>query len=258
MPDGEAARRIGLNPHSILRRRRRLRIPAYKPTPKPRPAKSNRLIGRGRKSKRATVSKRKRKTWTSAEIALLGTDADLEIANKLGRTTWASKRKGGYVEFQRSATRGDGSRLGARSSFCCLSNSDAEIANLLRRDVEEVAAMRRRLRVLLKSHDARRKCCGRCPAGQIAGPRGCAAARHHEAQRAEAPKEAWDFGRKAARSRQASVARRDASVAAEGFSREADPRFNDRRVFGGGAANQPVATEKQIKPGVGGRVCWKL
>ena len=80
---------------------------------------------------------------------------------------------------------------------------------------------------------------------------------YHEAERAEAPNEIGNCGREAARSSQAIVARRDASVAAEGFSREADPRFNDRRVFGGGAANQPVATEKQIKPGVGGRVCWK-
>jgi len=148
MLDGEAARRIGLTPLSIYLRRKKLGIPAYKPTTKPRAAKFSRLIGRGRKNKqaRSTVIKRKSKTWAPTEIALLGTDADLEIAKRLGRTKAAVQKE----QLRKIPAIGDKRpRIKSWGTIEVLlfdQYSDAEIAKLLRRDVTEVTALRRKLR----------------------------------------------------------------------------------------------------------------
>ena len=149
MLDGEAARRIGLTPLSIYLRRKKLGIPAYKPTTKPRAAKFSRLIGRGRKNKqaRSTVIKRKSKAWAPTEIALLGTDADLEIAKRLGRTKAAVQKE---RQLRKIPAIGDKRpRIKSRGTIEVLlfdQYSDAEIAKLLRRDLKDVTALRRKLR----------------------------------------------------------------------------------------------------------------
>jgi hypothetical protein len=80
LPDPDVARRIGLTPLSIFRRRTKLGIPAYKPPiPKPR--------------KKLAVRRAKSKPWTSAEVSLLGTDTDRAIGARLGLTREAVQRE---------------------------------------------------------------------------------------------------------------------------------------------------------------------
>ena len=133
MPDSEAARRIGLTPLSIFRRRTKLGIPAYKP---PIP-----------KARKKLAPRAKSKPWTSAEVALLGTDTDRAIGTRLGLTREA-------VQKQRRL-RGIPALLdrplrikswGAIELLLFETHSDAEIAKLSKRNLKEVMAMRRTLR----------------------------------------------------------------------------------------------------------------
>src|SRR5580765_1522643 len=79
LPDPEVARRIGLTPLSIFRRRTKLGIPAYKP-PIPNPRKK-------------VAPRAKSKPWTFAEVSLLGTDTDRAIGARLGLTREAGQKE---------------------------------------------------------------------------------------------------------------------------------------------------------------------
>jgi len=133
LPDPAVARRIGLTPLSIFRRRTKLGIPAYKP-PIPKPRKK-------------VVPRAKSKPWTSAEVSLLGTDTDRAIGARLGLTREAvqkERRLRGIPALPDKRPRIKS--WGAIELLLFDQYSDAEIAKLLRRDVKAVTALRRKLK----------------------------------------------------------------------------------------------------------------
>ncbi len=134
MSDGEAARRIGLTPLSIFRRRTKLGIPAYKPPiPKPR--------------KKLAVRRAKSKPWTSAEVSLLGTDTDRAIGARLGLTREAVQRERRLRKIPAISDRRPRIKSWGTIEVLLFDQySDAEIAKLLRRDLKDVTALRRKLR----------------------------------------------------------------------------------------------------------------
>jgi len=90
---------------------------------------------------------KKSKPWTPEDVALLGTDTDRASGIKLGRTREAVQRerwlrKIPAIRDRRLRIKG----WGAIELLLFEQYSDAEIAKLLRRDVNEVTAMGRKLR----------------------------------------------------------------------------------------------------------------
>src|SRR5580765_6346580 len=133
LPDPEVARRIGLTPLSIFRRRTKLGIPAYKP-PIPNPRKK-------------VAPRAKSKPWTSAEVSLLGTDTDRAIGARLGLTREAVQKQRRLRGIPALADKRPRIKSwGAIEVLLFDQYSDAEIAKLLRRDVKAVTALRRKLR----------------------------------------------------------------------------------------------------------------
>lgn len=131
--DGEVARRIGLTPLSIFRRRTKLGIPAYKPP-----------IPKGRK--KSVVPRAKSKPWTSAEVALLGTDTDRAIGMRLGLTRDAVQKQRRQRGIPAIGDRRPRIKTwGMIELLLFETHSDTEIVKLSKRDVKEVAATRRKL-----------------------------------------------------------------------------------------------------------------